>query len=226
MQTIQRFFSWFVDTFRKQKTSGKVAIGCVSLFILCFLCSVPIAILNPSSTPTPTVASTSVVDVQSTPIATQTEKPTAVPTSTPILESTPTPDVTIDPYFVSLSEKLLEYAKAFLDVNEFVQQAGNDPSLILDSNWKTKLGLALGILNLRADELAELEPNPKYANIHSTLVKLADETHLFTDAFAKGVDNFDSALIEKAGQHLTNMATLVQEATTEIDRINKTKATP
>jgi hypothetical protein len=44
MQIIQRFFSWYSDTFRKQKMVGKVGIGCVSLLILCCLCSVPIAI--------------------------------------------------------------------------------------------------------------------------------------------------------------------------------------
>jgi len=222
MQTIQRFFSWYSDTFRKQKTGGKVVIGCVSIFILCCLCSVPISILNPA-TPTPAVANTSVANVQSTPVATQTEKPTEVPTNTSTPESTLTPDVPVDPYFVSLGEKFSEYATALLDVNEFVQQVGNDTSLLLDSDWKTKLGFALGILNFRADEMAKLEPTPKYANLHSIIVHLADETHLFTDAYANGVDNLDVALIEKANQHLINMTALMQDATAEMDKI---KATP
>jgi len=71
--------------------------------------------------------------------------------------------------------------------------------------------------------MAKLEPSPKYATLQPILIKLADETHLFTDAYANGVDNFDSALIEKASQHLINMATLAQDATAEIDKI---KAAP
>jgi len=98
MQTIKRFFSWYSDTFRKQKTGGKVAIGCVSILILFCLCSVPVLLLNPA-TPTPEVANTSVADVQSTPVATQTEKPTEIlpPTNTPEPTSTPAPTETTIP---------------------------------------------------------------------------------------------------------------------------------
>jgi len=53
MRTIQQFSKWF----SKQKLIGKLAIGCSSLFILCCLCFVPIAILSPvaptSETPIP-----------------------------------------------------------------------------------------------------------------------------------------------------------------------------
>jgi hypothetical protein len=145
------------------------------------------------------------------------EPPTAIPSATG------TPQPTQDSYEILIGVKVAEYVKAFLDVNEYVQLAGNDPSLILDSEWKTKLGLALGILNFRADEMAKLEPTPKYVNLHSIIVKLADETHLFTDAYANGVDNFDSTLIAKASQHMINMSTLAQEVTAEMDKI---KATP
>jgi hypothetical protein len=226
MQTIQQFPSWF----SKQKLSGKVAIGCAGLFTLCCLCSVPIAILNPA-TPTPEAANTSVV--------VQTEEPAEIPTNTllpiptvtfppePTVTFTPEPTITPvstqDSYEIFIGEKVSDYAIAFFEVNEYVQMAGNNPSLILDSEWKTKLGFALGILNFRADEMAKLEPTPKYANLHSIIVHLADETHLFTDAYANGIDNFDSALIEKASQHLINMTALMQDATAEIDKI---KATP
>ncbi len=49
MQTMQQFFSWFSDNFRKQGIIGKIVIGSVTLFVLCCLCSIPIAILSPSS---------------------------------------------------------------------------------------------------------------------------------------------------------------------------------
>ena len=334
MQTIRQFPLWF----SKQKLSGKVAIGCAGIFMLCCLCSVPYAILNPS-TPTSTPVPTSTPIPTSTPtpipefsfneiiqspnekgwtdtqystyfetikgkqvngwsgtildidewggepylsldiepnepeidayvyiskddilkvglgqnitfagtidsnwvepnnyyalqikdvtlltmgeIPTSTpEPPTAIPSATGTTQ--PTQD-SQDSYKILIGVKVAEYVKAFFDVNEYVQLAGNDPSLILDSEWKTELGLALGILNFRADEMAKLEPTPKYVNLHSLIVKLADETHLFTDAYANGVDNFDSALIEKASQHMINMSTLAQEVTAEMDKI---KATP
>ena len=175
----------------------------VSLCLVCLVAAIAINAATPSQL--------------TTSIATQSE------ISTSTLQPTLTPQKTPDAYETLISEKVAAYAQAFLDVNEYVQQVSNDTSLLLDNDWKTKLGLALGVLNFRADEMAKLEPSPKYATLQPILIKLADETHLFTDAYANGVDNFDSALIEKASQHLINMATLAQDATAEIDKI---KAAP
>jgi hypothetical protein len=52
MQTIQQFPSWF----SKQKFSGKIIIGCISLLMLCCCCSGFSAILSPPHS-TPTVLS-------------------------------------------------------------------------------------------------------------------------------------------------------------------------
>jgi hypothetical protein len=86
MPTIQQFPSWF----SKQKLSGKVAIGCAGLFVLCCLFIIPIAILSPS-TPTLEITNTAVAEVSSMPVATQTEKPTEILSPTNIPEQAPTP---------------------------------------------------------------------------------------------------------------------------------------
>lgn len=72
MQKIQQFPSWFA----KQKLSGKLAIGCASLFMLCCLCSVPIGIFGLSKS-TPEVTKTVVVEVSPSPIS-----ESAIPTET------------------------------------------------------------------------------------------------------------------------------------------------
>jgi len=190
-----------------RKNNRKTLTYSIAVIVsLCLVCLVAAIAINAA---TPSQLTTS--------IATQSE------ISTSTLQPTLTPQKTPDAYETLISEKVAAYAQAFLDVNEYVQQVSNDTSLLLDNDWKTKLGLALGVLNFRADEMAKLEPSPKYATLQPILIKLADETHLFTDAYANGVDNFDSALIEKASQHLINMATLAQDATAEIDKI---KAAP
>lgn len=88
MQTVRRFFTWYSDTFRKQKPVGKIVVGCVSFFVLCCLCSVPIGILNPA-TPTPEVKNTA-PEIKNTAVAlawttvaqTQVAMPTIAPTTT------------------------------------------------------------------------------------------------------------------------------------------------
>jgi hypothetical protein len=90
MQTIHQFPSWFA----KQKLSGKLAVGCAGLFILCCVCSVPVAILSPSS-PTPKIENTAIVEVVSTPtieiVSTSTIAETAMPTDTPQVVPAETP---------------------------------------------------------------------------------------------------------------------------------------
>lgn len=55
METVQQSSTWF----SKQGLFVKVAIGCSGLFVLCCLCSIPIAIFSPAApTPTPVPTST------------------------------------------------------------------------------------------------------------------------------------------------------------------------
>ena len=76
MQSIRQFPSWF----GRQKLSGKLAIGCAGLFLLCCICSVPVAILSPS-TSTPDSTETAVADISPSPTI-----ETAIPTETKLTE--------------------------------------------------------------------------------------------------------------------------------------------
>jgi len=90
MKTIQQFPSWF----SKQKLSGKVAIGGVSLLIFCCLCSIPIAIISPS-TPKPEATKTSVAELLTYPVVelvipTETKIANVVSTEIVMIEASPT----------------------------------------------------------------------------------------------------------------------------------------
>ena len=97
----------------------------------------------------------------------------------------------------------MSFMDAYSDVNKSVQEAGDDIALILDKDWKAKTGLALGVLNFRANELAKLEPSPAYEKFQEYFVELAKETHLFTEAYAKGIDHLDEDLIAASAELLT-----------------------
>ncbi len=121
MQTIQQFPSWF----SKQKLSGKVAIGCSGIFMLCCLCSVPYAILSPA---TPT----------STPVPTSTPIPTSTPTSIPefsfneIIQSPKEKgwtDTQYSTYFETIKGKKVNgWSGTILEIDEW----GGEPYLSLD----------------------------------------------------------------------------------------------
>jgi len=90
VETANQSSNWF----SKQNLFVKVAIGCSGLFVLCCLCSIPIAIFS-SSTSSPKASNTPIIEIEPSPIIAQTEKPTEVPTialtNTPKPTSTPSP---------------------------------------------------------------------------------------------------------------------------------------
>lgn len=152
-----------------------------------------------------------------------TPAPTRTPRPTRTSAATRTPRPTADAYILSAQQKFTDFTEAFFDVNKYMQQVSRDMTLVLDKDWKTNTGLALGILNFRADELAKLEPSPGYENLHSYMVALAKETHLFTDSYARGIDHLDSELITAAGAHVQNMTKLIQDATLELENIKNSQ---
>lgn len=108
MKTVQKTATWF----SKQGLFGKVAIGCSGLFVLCCLCSIPIAILNPS---TPTPKATGVSSVQTPAIETVIVeiRPSATansPTNTPVPilpTETPRPTETATPTAILSPEEAI-----------------------------------------------------------------------------------------------------------------------
>jgi hypothetical protein len=239
MQTIQKFPTWF----SKQKLGGKLAVGCSSLFIFFCLCVFSVAVLGPS--PSNVEAASTPVDVSSiqtiafeTAVAGVYQTTTAnSPTMTPFPTITPTPNIptvtlspiptltaqataTPDVYIISMSEKVPAYVDAYLEVVAYQQQVTDDTSLILDTDWKIKQGFALGTLELRGDEMAEVQPTPKYVALHSIITELAAETHLFSSAYAEGIDNLDADSLYQAVEHLQKMTTLLDQATAELEKLS------
>jgi len=121
METVQQSSTWFT----KQGLFVKVAIGCSGLFMLCCLCSIPIAIFS-SSTSAPKVSNTSVAEIEPSPIIAQTEKPTEV--STIVLTNTPKPTNT--PLLSAATPTAIE---SLVDVYSILGKPVNEAEAILGS---------------------------------------------------------------------------------------------
>ncbi len=240
MQTIKQFPAWF----SRQKPFGKLAIGCGGLSLFFCLCLFSIAIVSP--TPTTAEAASTKLDISGiqtsvfetavagvyqtatanaptiTPFPTITLTPniptntaSPVPTETHPATTTPEPDL----YPIIMNEKVQAYAAAYFQVVEYNQQVADDISLLWDDKWKMKQGIALGTLELCANEMAAVQPSPRFDAFHAIIVKLAGETHLFTTAYISGVDNLDPDQIDLATQHMQNMTNLMEQATAELKKI-------
>jgi hypothetical protein len=95
MQMVQRFFTSFSDSFRKQGIVGKIILAGVVLFAFCCLCSIPISILSPSKSSSET---TDVTSIQTNAFNTAIAGITAnAPTITPEATNSPEPINTPSP---------------------------------------------------------------------------------------------------------------------------------
>jgi hypothetical protein len=104
MQAIKQFSTWF----SKQKLGGKVFIGCSGLFILFCLCSIPVALLSPStSTPESSdVSRLQTAAVETAMVAINQTTTANVPTNPPEPTETITPTAILSP-----EEALLQLSK-------------------------------------------------------------------------------------------------------------------
>lgn len=140
MKYIRSFVDWWKRTFNKQGRIGKIIFSCLSLFVLCCLCSIPVGLFAPSSSTqsaptaptllpvlvsdTPTIASTTPTVQTDTPTPqeiTPTETPTALPTETqPVLPTATVGESNNDNTLVIIAvDKVAEYVD--------IQNVGSQP---------------------------------------------------------------------------------------------------
>lgn len=142
MNTVRRFTNWF----KNQKRGSKFLIVLVVFFVVCCLCSVPVAVFSPKSTSTPLAQATGAAAAQVEVVATSeptTQKPTDTPasTNTPKSTSTPKPTNTPEPPTATpdpnrLSEGVYMVQKEAMSGIYKGQSAGND---ILQSCYWARL---------------------------------------------------------------------------------------
>lgn len=218
-------FSRTIDNFKKRSLIGKIFFGALTLFFICCLCTIPFAFFTPSKdtpstsapTETFTLEPTTTLEATETTEATKTLTPAPTDTHVPVATAQPT----LDTYELLLPLYWEEYSNAYFDVLTFINEGAADVTVILDDDWKLRLGFALGTMNVKADQLADIEPTPKYTNFHTKIVELRDETYLFTEAYAQGIDNIDVSKIEKANGHMIRMSEIIEEMTAEMETLTQ-----
>lgn len=80
--------------------------------------------------------------------------------------------------------------------------ASDDPTVIIDNDWKVDTVVYLTMLKLANDRVRGLEPPARFADAHAEMLTAADHFDLSVQYYAEGVDELDANKLDLAA---TNM---------------------
>ena len=209
-----------IAQFWKSGTKGKLAIGCGGLLVIICLCGLVTSLIpgqqaseEPTATqvvtevkPTITAGPTDTPSPTNTIRPTNTPKPTNTqePTNTPEAINTPEPKLSQEElgYLAEIIELSSTYETTLVEFSNLFEQAGEDITLMLDDDWRSKMVLCLAILKSNYTIVSEMTPPAKFSDVHADVLKAAECYNTTADLVAEGIDEFDAEKISLASEYL------------------------
>ncbi len=233
----------FVRNMGKMRLRNKIFLGIVSLFVLLCLCvalspggktstsatataQAAIAIVQATDKPqlaaSPTLAATATsIPATKTPAPSAAARPTRTPRPTATVEPTPANQLTVEElaYVHEVGTLDTRTAGHLRDFTEQSTKAGDDPTLIFDSDWIKDTALVLVALKADAQAFRDIDAPEKFTLAHSYLYAGADHLDRSVDLFAKGVDDRDASKLSESVKEMNAVTDSMGKATEEINRI-------
>lgn len=128
-------------------------------------------------------------------------------------------DVTPDmqAYFSKATGPINEYGKWMGRLGEQSTKIGNEPTLLLDSEWKGDTAVVLAGLREAGNQLGTIAPVPDQVRPVDTLLKkIAAETDPLIDDYVAGIDNMDVQRMNSATSRTQQITRWINEATAEL----------
>jgi hypothetical protein len=224
---------------------GGLIAACCGLSVVAAVVSPPSAKATPTAVPAATgaPAATAVAVATQAPATTISAAPAAAPSATPRPEPTkPAPTATakaaatlapatqtgdaeavlVKAYLLKVGEKSDAMGKAVKLFAGMMGEAGDKPTLLIDTDWKLKAAGAMALVQVSADELGEITPVPKSAAVlDGYFKKIKAETRVMVDNYAKGIDKLDKNSLLAGNDNMTAIAGYMQKAVGEIEKLAK-----
>jgi uncharacterized protein YgiM (DUF1202 family) len=138
------------------------------------------------------------------------------------LEATPTSQgadsVTADDqaYAQDILDMLTEYQDSLTNISVLMGKGGQDPTLILDADWKHQVALNLAIWKLEWQEIQLLEPPARFIKVHQEVLIFGQHFDRAADLTAAGIDQFDQTKLRQAAAEIDLGNASVQRCNTEM----------
>ena len=179
-----------------------------------------------AETPAPTIAPTPTAPQPTpTPMPTPTPvppTPTPVPPTPTPVPPTPTPSkpsMTADQqaYITDIYAKTLILQAAISQVGQSSNQASTNIAVILDPNWQTDMGTALGTMQGLYEVSKDKTAPPGLEIVNGKWIEMLGHCNLSADYFLRGISQLDPSLLEQGINELNIATGETKELTTLIN---------
>lgn len=164
--------------------------------------------------------------------AAPTAEPTVTigPTNTPEPTNTPKPTNTLKPtidlaetsYMTQIMTNSLECHDYLMDIATQSQKAGEDYTLMMDTNWQVETAIALVGIDSSCVTMRDISPvPPRFATLHSYTVLMSSEMEQMVDDYTYGVDYLDADRLMSAVEHMQKGGEYIDMMTAEIERLSQ-----
>lgn len=154
--------------------------------------------------PVPTYTLTPDPDTTPTPRPVPTRWPTPTPNPRPTITPRPTSVSSCTApaarqYKAALAGHRTDLETVYRDMGALLTQAGQNPYLFFDPDWKIAIALEIVLLEARVDDLADMRrPPPFLTQMHNLVLTAVREHRQLIDALVKGIDNVDEEALSRA----------------------------
>ena len=229
---------------------GKIGVGLVALVLLCCICSIPVALLNPAPRTTadaptsvpaaeaPTIDSAAAVAAlptaapEPTAIPEPTSPPTAEPSATPVpptevpTAEPPTPE---PPTAVPENALTEEEQTAVLAIGKHITAIGGALAEIgkLAQNyentgaWKSRMVVQMALVRFSHQQILALEVPPKIGAVRAATLNATTDCDAAMDKLASGIDNDSAKDLSAAGKLMQSCGEKIKDVMPELQALQQ-----
>ncbi len=129
------------------------------------------------------------------------------------LAPTEDPDrASIEEYWKFVGSNLGSIGEVSTAAGEQLGLAGEDPTVILDEDWKLRMAVGLGFMGGSAEAIINRDDVPESATVlQAALEEMARHLSASVTSFANGIDNLDPSEFEAGGREMSAANSVLRE---------------
>ncbi len=148
--------------------------------------------------------------------------PTATPMPPALIPPSPTavPDWVAEiAYTLLISTFSQQYSETFSQLGPLLIEAGSNPLLLLDADWKISVAAHLEALQLTGWAVQNMDVPDRFQDIHRDFTQAIEHFDIFGQLLAEGIDEVDMDKLDRATTEILAGTALIDAAAAKINAL-------